>query len=50
MYHVTGLNSPLILGQMTIETITSYFNGDDIPSVINMEGIAVTAENIAQYR
>lgn len=50
VYHVTGLNSPLILGQMTIETITSYFNGDDIPSVINMEGIAVTAENIAQYR
>ena len=50
VYHATGLNSPKILGQLTIDTVTDYFAGVEIPETIYMEGIVVTAENIEQYK
>jgi ribose transport system substrate-binding protein len=49
-YGASGLNDPVEVAQLTLDTILRYKNGDtNIPKLINTEPAVVTADNVSVY-
>ncbi|MDR0671023.1 MAG: substrate-binding domain-containing protein, partial [Oscillospiraceae bacterium] len=49
-YGASGLNDPVGVANLTLDTVIRYKNGDkNIPKLINTEPAVITADNVAQY-
>lgn len=46
---VTGLNSPVMIADMTLELLDNYFAGEELPASYYTPVVTVTSANVADY-